>query len=98
MIGASAVVSACMGGAVRFAFPEDGRFSPVVHDLPAQSLATAFQNKQVLMFTAVWFAINLVFGLAGGVIAGAGSSIAWEAHVGGFLSGLLLFGYFDPRK
>ncbi|MDB5651268.1 MAG: hypothetical protein JWL62_2788, partial [Hyphomicrobiales bacterium] len=23
--------------------------------------------------------------------------IAWEAHVGGFLAGLLLFSWFDPK-
>ena len=60
MIGASAVVSACMGGAVRFAFPRDGRFSPVVHDLPAQSLAAAFSNQQVLMFTAIFSAMSII--------------------------------------
>ena len=32
-------------------------------------------------------------------IAGAGSqSVAWEAHVGGFLAGLLLFSAFDPMS
>ncbi len=97
MVGASAVVSACMGGAVRFAFPSEGRFSPAVYDLPAQPLLLAFQNRQVLMFTIIWFAINLVFGLGGELFAGPGRSIAWEAHVGGFLSGLLLFKYFDPK-
>jgi len=98
MVGASAVVSACMGAAVRFAFPRDGSFSPGVHDLPAQSLAAAFSNKQVLVFTGIWFAVNLIFGLGGEFVAGVGQSIAWEAHVGGFLSGILLFSFFDPHQ
>jgi membrane associated rhomboid family serine protease len=27
---------------------------------------------------------------------GAGQEIAWQAHIGGFLAGLLLFNAFDP--
>ena len=95
MIGASAIVSACMGAAIRFAFPANGNFSPRVHDLPTQSLFQAFQNRQVIVFTAVWFAINFLFGIGGEFITGQGQSIAWEAHVGGFLFGLLLFDAFD---
>jgi len=30
------------------------------------------------------------------LLVGEGQSIAWEAHVGGFLAGLLLFSVFDP--
>ncbi|MEM9279984.1 MAG: rhomboid family intramembrane serine protease, partial [Pseudomonadota bacterium] len=95
MIGASAVVSGCMGAAVRFAFPDTGSFSPQVHELPAKGLFEAFQNRQVVIFTAVWFAINFLFGISGGGIAGEGQSIAWEAHIGGFLCGLLFFRVFD---
>jgi membrane associated rhomboid family serine protease len=29
-------------------------------------------------------------------LVGENQSIAWEAHVGGFLAGLLLFSAFDP--
>lgn len=96
MLGASAVVSGCMGAAVRFAFPSGGRFSPQFYHLPAQSLIQVMGNRQVLMFVAIWFAINLVFGLGGETVAGEGQSIAWEAHIGGFLCGLLLFSLFDP--
>ena len=98
MVGASAVVSACMGAAVRFAFPKNGRFSPAVHHLPAQSLRECLSSRQVIVFTVVWFAINLIFGLGGEMFTAAGQSIAWEAHVGGFLAGLLLFAYFDPAN
>ncbi|MEM7069462.1 MAG: rhomboid family intramembrane serine protease [Pseudomonadota bacterium] len=98
MIGASAVVSACMGAAVRFAFPQNGRFSPAVHDLPAQTLAQCFQNRQVVVFAVAWFAINFLFGLGGEIFTAAGQSIAWEAHVGGFLAGLFLFSYFDRNN
>jgi membrane associated rhomboid family serine protease len=41
--------------------------------------------------------LNALFGL-GGVSFGteAGQTIAWQAHVGGFFAGLLLFDAFDP--
>jgi membrane associated rhomboid family serine protease len=43
--------------------------------------------------------LNAVFGLGVVSIAGTEGNIAWEAHIGGFLFGLLCFGFFDtPRK
>lgn len=98
MIGASAIVSACMGAAVRFAFPENGRFSPQVHNLPKLSFLQTLRNRQAMVFTVVWFAINFIFGISGELVAGEGQSIAWQAHIGGFLSGFLLFGWIDPAK
>lgn len=95
MVGASAVVSACMGAAMRFAFPEGAGFSPNAWALPAQSLAATLSNTRALTFIAVWFGINLVFGLGGEMVAGEGQSIAWQAHVGGFLAGILGFGLFE---
>jgi membrane associated rhomboid family serine protease len=29
-------------------------------------------------------------------MVGEGQSVAWQAHIGGFLAGLLLFRLFDP--
>ena len=45
---------------------------------------------------AQFLGINLVFGLGGSELSG-GSGIAWEAHVGGFVAGFLMFGFFDRR-
>ena len=50
----------------------------------------------MITFLAVWFAINLLFGLGSLSIAGYEQNIAWQAHIGGFLAGLLLFSLFDP--
>ena len=44
----------------------------------------------------MWFGLNLLFGLGSPTLMGAGQSVAWEAHIGGFLAGLLLFSFFDP--
>ena len=43
-----------------------------------------------MTFLGVWFALNLVFGLTGGAGLASGA-VAWDAHLGGFLAGLLLF-------
>lgn len=98
MIGASAVVSACMGASVRFAFPMGGRFGAMAHRLPAQSLSSSLRNRQALAFVCIWFVINLFFGLGGELVSGEGQSIAWQAHIGGFLLGFLCFGLFDAGR
>ena len=64
--------------------------------IPAAPLAVALRNPRVLTFVGVWFGLNLLFGLGSLSIAGFDNNIAWEAHVGGFLAGLLLFSLFDP--
>ncbi len=97
VIGASASVSGCMGAAIRFMFSkrplrrEDGFPAD-----SAPSLLASLRDGRVLAFVAVWFGINLVFGLGAMPLLGEDQSVAWEAHVGGFLVGLLLFRMFDP--
>ena len=96
MIGASGVISAMMGAAARFAFPKNGRFNRLNgHLLPLQSLQEALSNKTVLVWVAVWFGISALtaLGLHAGVDVEA--QIAWEAHLGGFVFGFLLFPLFD---
>jgi membrane associated rhomboid family serine protease len=46
-----------------------------------------------MTFLAVWMIVNLVTGLVG-VGPGAEATIAWEAHIGGFLAGFLGLPYF----
>jgi membrane associated rhomboid family serine protease len=50
----------------------------------------------VLGFLGVWFGVNIVFGLGSLAIGSEGASVAWQAHIGGFFAGLLLFALFDP--
>jgi membrane associated rhomboid family serine protease len=56
------------------------------------------RDLRILAFFTVWFGINLLFGLGSISLTGGDQPIAWEAHVGGFLAGLLLFGLFDPVR
>ena len=99
-IGASAAVSGMMGGIARFAFSPGGPIasnrSPDAFHVPAEPLSELTRNGRVVAFVLLWFVINFIFGVSGGLIAGISGSIAWEAHVGGFLAGLFVFPFLDP--
>jgi membrane associated rhomboid family serine protease len=103
MIGASASVSGTMAAAIRFAFVKGSFLSfsrgdaDAAAKVPALSLRRALRNGRVLAFLAIWFGVNIVFGV-GSIAIGMdeGQSVAWQAHIGGFFAGLLLFSLFDP--
>jgi membrane associated rhomboid family serine protease len=46
----------------------------------------------------IWIALNVFFGLFGGMPGAGGEQIAWAAHVGGFIYGLLAIRFFAPRR
>jgi membrane associated rhomboid family serine protease len=99
MIGASAAVSGAMAAAIRFAFQHGGplgllRDPEQAHRVPAAPLAASLRDPRVLAFVVVWFGVNLLFGLLG--LPGIPQAVAWQAHIGGFLAGLLGFSLFDP--
>ncbi|MDQ8726563.1 rhomboid family intramembrane serine protease [Bradyrhizobium sp. LHD-71] len=102
MIGASAAVSGAMAAAIRFAFARGSFLSfrrgdaDAAARVPAQPLLRALRQPRVITFLAVWFAINIIFGLGSNPFSDQAESIAWQAHIGGFLAGLLLFSLFDP--
>jgi membrane associated rhomboid family serine protease len=102
MIGASASVSGAMAAAIRFAFVQGSFLSfsrgdaDAAAKVPALSLGQAFRNTRVLGFLAVWFGVNIIFGVGSIAIGVDGGSVAWQAHIGGFLAGLMLFSLFDP--
>jgi membrane associated rhomboid family serine protease len=102
MIGASTAVSGLTGAASRFMFPserESWHFALDVHDRPLQPLGTLIRNRNAVLFILVWFGTTVLFGAVPG-LAGTEGPIAWEAHIGGFLAGLLLFPFIDrgPRR
>ena len=102
MIGASAVVSGTMAAAMRFAFQRGGplgmlgRSDERTYRVPAIPLRGVLTDTRVMLFLAVWFGINILFGVGSLPITGGEHSVAWQAHIGGFLAGLLLFSWFDP--
>jgi membrane associated rhomboid family serine protease len=98
VIGASAAISGQMAGALRFIFKArrlPGEETADLMHAPPMSLMETFTDKRMLAFLAFWVALNAYFGLSAVRIAGEQGSIAWEAHIGGFLCGLLIFGAFD---
>jgi membrane associated rhomboid family serine protease len=100
MVGASGAISGAMSGAMRFAFQRGGPLtfggSDKSYRVPALSLVESFRDPRVLAFLAVWFGLNLLFGLGSVSLTGNEQPVAWQAHVGGFIAGLVLFSWFDP--
>jgi membrane associated rhomboid family serine protease len=97
LIGASGVVSALMGAACRFAFPTDRRGPAMqeAHLNPRLSIMEALRSRMVLMFVLFWFLGNILIAFGVPLIGDGSQAIAWDAHIGGFLFGFLLFAFFD---
>lgn len=105
MVGASAAISGAMAAALRFAFQRGGplgafrRDSAAAYRVPATPLSVMLRDSRLVAFVAIWFGVNLLFGLGVVAIPGEGDMpIAWEAHIGGFLAGLVGFVLFDPAQ
>ncbi len=105
VIGASAAVSGCMGATLRFMFQP--RLPTVAfHDAaietprwpviaPVQPLRAIMTDRRAVTFLIAWFGTNLLFGLGSIGFGLSSGPIAWQAHIGGFCAGLLLFPLFD---
>ena len=105
VIGASAAVSGCMGATLRFMFqPRVSTSAPSSAALeadrrgdlqPVLPLRAIWTDRRALTFLIAWFGTNLLFGLGSIGFGLSSGPIAWEAHIGGFCAGLLLFPLFD---
>lgn len=93
MIGASAIVSGFMAAAATFIFAGSDRRTGAAE--PGWGFLT---NRNVLVFLAVWFAVNIAFGLLATPLGLTEGSIAWQAHIGGLAVGLALFPMLDPAR
>ena len=71
---------------------------PEVFSRPVLTLAQTFSNRRAVTFIMVWMVANLIFGVVGVGLSDGAARIAWEAHVGGFVGGLLLFSWFDRQS
>lgn len=88
LVGASGGVSGLLGALVRFAFNRSTLFGP------QHAKFSKLTEPSVLTWTFVIIALNTVVGLVGGPFTG-GASVAWEAHIGGYLFGLLFYPTFE---
>lgn len=80
LVGASGAVFGLIGAATRLLVGR-GRLAPV------------FQ-RQVMGMSAAWIGVNLLIAVLGFAPGMEGAIVAWEAHVAGFVAGLLLIGPF----
>jgi membrane associated rhomboid family serine protease len=105
MIGASAAISGAMAAALRFMFQSSGPLDswrhrsaplPEAYRVPAVPLLTTLRDPRFLLFLGVWMGLNALFGFGTVSFGEEGQQIAWQAHIGGFVAGLLLFAAFDP--
>lgn len=108
MIGASAAISATMAAAIRFVFVPGAPLSASL-GFGARADDRAYQQKplpllrvltdqRAVAFLIIWFVANFIFGVASVPLGITTAAVAWEAHIGGFLAGLILFPLFDPPR
>jgi membrane associated rhomboid family serine protease len=99
VIGASGAVSGLMGAVVRFMFKAiSQQRGPELRENPAAipraPLMEVLRDRRALVMIGSMVGMNLLLGLGLGKLIAEGG-IAWEAHLGGFAAGLLLFAWFD---
>jgi membrane associated rhomboid family serine protease len=97
LVGASGSISGMMGAAARFAFRVDRSHGRPAFAGPLLPFSAIIRSRTTVTFLAVWMVINVATGLFG---AGPGTDgqIAWEAHIGGLIAGLLFLRLFDRRQ
>lgn len=101
MIGASGAASGLMGAAFRFFFAalDHGGFQMfrlAPKAIPLMTIKETLGDRRFQLTAATLAVFNLLFAIAPS-IAGA-DGIAWQAHLGGFLFGLLTFDAFEPKR
>jgi membrane associated rhomboid family serine protease len=99
VIGASGAVSAMMGAVMRFLFNAIDRGEGFLlrhrpSAIPAMTIAEALRDRRIVFASIAFLAINLLAVIGFGKLGETGA-IAWQAHIGGYLFGLLAFSVFD---
>ena len=102
VIGASGAVSGLMGGAFRFLFSalDRGGFARFRDDpksIPLMSVRETLTDRRMQAVAGVLVLINVLTALGSSSFT-SGGSVAWEAHLGGFLFGLFGFQLFEPKR
>ncbi|HVZ14337.1 MAG TPA: rhomboid family intramembrane serine protease, partial [Bauldia sp.] len=99
VVGASAAISGLMAGAARFVFEPTGPLWSLsgtgAYRQPASKLTDLIRNRRAMIFLGVWFVLNILSGFVD-ITNTISQPVAWDAHIGGFLVGLLFFRLFDP--
>lgn len=90
VIGASGAVAGVLGAYI-IAFPR----SRILALVPIIIIFTLVEIPAVV-FIALWFVLQLFNGVAS--LGGSATPVAWWAHIGGFLIGVLLIKMLAPRR
>jgi membrane associated rhomboid family serine protease len=102
LIGASGGIAGLTGAACRFMFqpviiyedPETGERHMLGRRLA--SLADLWRDRRAMPFIVLWLVLNAAVPFLPALI-GMSVGIAWQAHLGGFLAGLLLVPLLERR-
>jgi membrane associated rhomboid family serine protease len=92
VVGASGSVAGLMGAGIRIMYRERNL---TFGERPKLASVLA---PPVLFFSAVWVIVNIAAGLTGLGLTDNMALVAWEAHLGGYFTGLLLIGPFDMLR
>ena len=91
-IGASGAISGIMA-AYMFMFPK----STIISLVPI-FIIPLFLPIPAIIYIGIWFLMQLLSGTTSLMLSDSASGIAFWAHIGGFIGGLLLYRYFDSSK
>ena len=78
MIGASGALFGLIGASLRL--------------MAGPGILISLFHPMVIRSAVAWLAVTVLVGLAGGFLAGDSARVAWEAHLFGFLAGIVLIG------
>lgn len=92
VIGASGSVAGLMGAGIRILYRDRNLAYGA-----RPKLASIFAPP-VLFFSSVWVFVNIAAGLTGLGMTDSMALVAWEAHLGGYFTGLFLIGGFDALR
>jgi len=89
VVGASAGVSALMGAALRIGHFWRGPTGDIIVDKPAP-----LTHPMIIRFSIALVGINIAIGIFGNIFFPGGANIAWDAHISGYIFGLLASPWF----
>jgi membrane associated rhomboid family serine protease len=92
MVGASGAVSGVLG-AYLLLYPY-----ATIHTLLMFGFFIRFVQVPALIVLGFWILVQFVNGFVSLGIAGSGGGVAWFAHIGGFLAGIVLLYVMRPRR
>lgn len=103
VVGASGAISGLMAAALRLMFAAvdtDGRYLLREHpaEAPRLSVRSMLTRSTPRNTIIAWVIINFVGAVAMSATGETAGAIAWEAHLGGFFTGLMTFDLFDRGR